>query len=241
MGRAFEVRKEAMAKTAVKKAKVYSKYGKEIYMEAKNGVPDPEMNLNLKRIIERARQDQVPNDVINRAIEKAKGNSVEDYHAARYEGFGPNGSTFIVECLTDNDNRSVSEVRNAFTKSNGKMGVSGSVIHGYDHVGVLGFQFENEELILETLFEEEIDLEDIETVDGQMTVIVNPKDLYKAKDAIESVVADIEFDITQLTYLPHDTVELNTKEDQKMFEKLIDMLDDCEDVQDVYHNIVLKD
>ena len=241
MGRAFEVRKEAMAKTAVKKAKVYSKYGKEIYMEAKNGVPDPEMNLNLKRIIERARQDQVPNDVINRAIEKAKGNSAEDYHAARYEGFGPNGSTFIVECLTDNDNRSVSEVRNAFTKSDGKMGVSGSVIHGYDHVGVLGFQFENEELILETLFEEDVELEDIETVEGQMTVIVNPKDLYKAKEAIESVVSDIEFDLTKLTYLPHDTVELNTEEDRKMFEKLINMLDDCEDVQDVYHNIVLKD
>ena len=124
MGRAFEVRKHAMAKTSAQKTKVYSKYGKEIYMEAKNGVPDPEMNTNLKRVIERARQEQVPNDIINRAIEKAKGGDAADYHAVRYEGFGPNGSTFIVTCLTDNDNRSVSEVRNAFTKSKGKMGVA---------------------------------------------------------------------------------------------------------------------
>ena len=237
MGRAFEVRKAAMAKTSAQKTKVYSKYGKEIYMEAKNGVPDPEMNPSLKRIIEKARQDQVPNDIINRALEKAKGGAQEDYHSVRYEGFGPAGSTFIVECLTDNDNRSVSEVRNAFTKSNSKMGVSGSVIHGYDHVGILGFNFEDEEKAMEILFVLVVSLQEIEIEDGFMSVTVDTTDLYKAKDALDAALEGIEFEVTELTYVPHEMVTLENAEDKKMFEKLITMLEDCEDVQDVYHNI----
>lgn len=237
MGRAFEVRKAAMAKTSAAKAKVYSKFGKEIYMEAKNGVPDPEMNLSLKRIIDRARQQQVPADVINRAIDKAKGNDETNYHAVRYEGFGPNGSTFIVECLTDNDNRSVSEVRNAFTKSKGKMGVSGSVIHGYDYVGLLGFKEDNEEKILDILFEADVDLKDIEVEDGNMSLIVETTDLYKAKDALESAAGSIEFDVVEITYIPHEEVVLELEEDKVLFERLTTLLDACEDVQDVYHNI----
>ena len=239
MGRAFEVRKAAILKTAAAKAKVYSKYGKEIYMEAKNGEPDPEMNPSLKRIIESARQDQVPKDVIDRAIEKAKGGTGEDYHAVRYEGFGPAGSTFIVECLTDNDNRSISEVRNAFTKSNSKLGVSGSVMHGYDHVGVLGFDFEDEEKVFEILLENDIDLQEIEVEEGSMSIIVSPTDLYKAKDALDEVLGEITFEVLELTYIPHDSVTLETDDDKKMFEKLTSMLEECEDVQDVYHNITL--
>lgn len=237
MGRAFEVRKHAMAKTSAQKTKVYSKYGKEIYMEAKNGVPDPEMNTNLKRVIERARQEQVPNDIINRAIEKAKGGDAADYHAVRYEGFGPNGSTFIVTCLTDNDNRSVSEVRNAFTKSKGKMGVGGSVIHGYDHIGLLGFEYEDEEKIMEILFDADVDLQEIEVEDGFMSVSVETTDLYRAKEAIEAVLENIVFDVAELTYVAHESVVLETDEDKKMFDKLTEMLEACEDVQDIYHNI----
>lgn len=239
MGRAFEVRKAAMAKTANAKAKVYSKYGKEIYMEAKNGVPDPEMNQGLKRIIDRAKQDQVPADVINRAIEKAKGGATDDYHAVRYEGFGPGGSTFIVECLTDNDNRTVSEVRTAFTKSGGKLGVSGSVAHGYDHVGILGFEYSDDEKILEILFEQEVEIQEIEVEDGHMSVIVETTDLYKAKDAIDAEIKDLEYEVCELTYIPHDSVTLSSDEDIKLYEKMVDMLDQCEDVQDVFHNIEL--
>ncbi len=238
MGRAFEVRKSAILKTAAAKAKVYSKYGKEIYMEAKNGEPNPEMNAGLKRIIERARQDQVPRDVIERAIEKAKGGAGEDYHAVRYEGFGPGGSSFIVECLTDNDNRTIGEVRNAFTKSNSKLGVAGSVMHGYDHVGVLGFDYTDEEETLEILFDKEVELQEIEVEEGSMSVLVEIADLYKAKEAIEEALGDIKFEVCELTYIPHDTVTLSTDDDKKMFEKLTSMLDECEDVQDVYHNIV---
>lgn len=241
MGRAFEVRKAAILKTAAAKAKVYSKYGKEIYMEAKNGEPDPEMNPGLKRIMERARQDQVPKDVIDRAIEKAKGGTGEDYHAVRYEGFGPAGSTFIVECLTDNDNRSISEVRNAFTKSNSKLGVSGSVMHGYDHVGVLGFDYEDEELMFETLLEADVDLQEIEVEEGSMSLIVAPTDLYRAKDAIDEKIGTQTYEVLELTYIPHDFVTLSDEEDKKMFEKLTTMLEECEDVQDVYHNIKVEE
>ena len=237
MGRAFEVRKAAMAKTSAAKTKVYSKYGKEIYMEAKNGVPDPEMNAGLKRIIERAKKAQVPADIINRAIDKAKGGSGDDYHSVRYEGFGPAGSTVIVECLTDNDNRSVSEVRNAFTKSKGKLGVSGSVIHGYDHVGVLGFESTDEEKILEILFEEEVELQEIEVEDESMSVIVEPADLYKAREALEKHLGDIDFEVCELTYLPHESLTLTEDDDNAMFERLMNMLDEAEDVQEVYHNV----
>lgn len=229
-----------MAKTSAAKAKVYSKFGKEIYMEAKNGVPDPEMNLSLKRIIDRARQQQVPADVINRAIDKAKGNDEADYHSVRYEGFGPNGSTFIVECLTDNDNRSVSEVRNAFTKSKGKMGVSGSVIHGYDHVGLIGISETDEEKVLDILFEAEVDLKDLEVEDGSMSIIVEPTDLYKTKDALEAALS-IECEVVEITYLPHEEVSLDSDDDKMLFERLTNMLDECEDVQDVYHNVKTSD
>ena len=237
MGRAFEVRKQAILKTAAAKAKVYSKYGKEIYMAAKDGEPDPEMNQGLKRIIERAKQDQVPKDVIDRAIEKAKGGADENYHAVRYEGFGPGGSTFIVECLTDNDNRSISEVRNAFTKSESKLGVSGSVLHGYDHVGVIGFDFDDEDLVFEVLLEEDIDLQEIETEDQSMSIIVSPTDLYKTKETLEAKLNIDQFDVVELTYMPHDSVTLESDQDKKMFDKLMMMLDECEDVQEIYHNI----
>lgn len=237
MGRAFEVRKQAILKTAAAKAKVYSKYGKEIYMAAKDGEPDPEMNQGLKRIIERAKQDQVPKDVIDRAIEKAKGGADENYHAVRYEGFGPGGSTFIVECLTDNDNRSISEVRNAFTKSESKLGVSGSVLHGYDHVGVIGFDFDDEDLVFEILLEEDIDLQEIETEDQSMSIIVSPTDLYKTKETLEAKLNIDQFDVVELTYMPHDSVTLESDQDKKMFDKLMMMLDECEDVQEIYHNI----
>ncbi len=239
MGRAFEVRKAAILKTAAAKAKVYSKYGKEIYMEARNGEPDPEMNAGLKRIIERARQDQVPKDVIDRAIEKAKGGSQDDYRTVRYEGFGPAGSTFIVECLTDNDNRTISEVRNAFTKSDSKLGVSGSVMHGYDHVGILGFDFSDEERMFELLLENEIDFQEIEVEEGNMSIILSPSDLYKAKDVIDQAIEGLTFEVLELTYLPHDTVTLDSEVDKKMFDKLMSMLEASEDVQEIYHNIDL--
>lgn len=237
MGRAYEVRKASMAKTAAKKTKVYSRYGKEIYMAAKDGIPDPEMNVNLKRIIEEAKSKEVPANVIQRAIDKAKGGSEEDYHSVTYEGFGPASSTFIVECLTDNDNRSVSDVRNAFTKSKGKMGVSGSVVHFYEHVGILSFEEENEEKVLEALILGEVEVMDLELEDNFMTITVDPTHLHKAKDVLINEFGELKFDVLEISYIPFEYVELDNKEDKKNFNKLLDMLDEVEDVQNVYHNV----
>lgn len=237
MGRAYEVRKASMAKTGLKKTKVYSKYGKEIYMAAKQGLPDPEMNVGLRRIIDEARSKEVPADVIQRAIDKAKGGSEESYHSSTYEGFGPGASTIIVECLTDNDNRTVSDVRNCFTKTNSKMGVSGSVIHFYEHAGVLSFENSDEEQVMEILLMADVELSDIEVEDGYMNITVEPSHLHKAKDALENELGEFKFDVLEITYIPFEYVKLDSDEEKKEFNKLMTMLNDVEDVQNVYHNV----
>lgn len=236
MGRAFEVRKNAMAKTNAAKTKVYSRFGKEIYVAAKAGLPDPEMNQGLKRMIERAKANQVPADVIKRAIEKAKGGADESYTAVRYEGFGPGNCTVIVDCLTDNVNRTVSEVRNCFTKTKSKMGVSGSVVHLYDHIGLLAFTYQDEELMLDTLIEHEVDVIDLEVLDEKMQLTVVPSDLYKAKTAVETLIPEVEFDVLETTMQAHETMSLSGEE-KELFDRMMMMLDEVDDVQEVYHNV----
>ena len=238
MGRHFEVRAAAMAKTAAAKAKVYSRYGKEIYVAAKNGVPDPDMYAVLKKTIERAKANQVPADVIKRAIEKAKGGSNENYTSMTYEGFGAGGSaTIIVECLSDNSNRTIADLRGAFNKSHAKMGVAGSVSFNYDHVGMLVFDFADEEAMLDALIMADVDVKELEVEDGKMTVTVEPTDLYKAKDAIDELIGDeVKYDVLEPRMLPHEYVELEG-EDKELFERLLRLLDDVDDVQNVYHNV----
>jgi len=236
MGRAFEVRKKAREKTNASKTKIYSRFGKELFIAAKAGVPDPEMNQGLKRMIERAKANQVPADVIKRAIDKAKGGSEDSYTSVRYEGFGPGNCTIIVDCLTDNVNRTVSDVRNCFTKTKSKMGVSGSVAHLYDHIGILAFSYDNDELVLDTLIEHEVDVIDVEKEDETINVTVQPNDLYKAKTAIETILPEIEFSALETTMIPHDTVKLSG-EDEELFTRFMNMIDELDDVQEVYHNV----
>ena len=239
MGRAHEVRKAAMEKTSTAKAKVYSRYGKEIYIAAKSGVPDPDMNISLKRIIEKAKANQVPSDVIKRAIEKAKGGTDESYDSVRYEGFGPSGATFIVECLTNNVNRTYTEVRNCFNKAKFNIGVMGSVSYLYDHLGILSLAYEDEEKMLETLIEAEVDVKDLELDEGKMSVYVEPTDLYKAKDAIDNMIPDTEFDILEIAMFPQGYVDLNDEEYQ-LFERFTSLIDQVDDVQQIYHNVNSK-
>ena len=239
MGRAFEVRKAAMAKTSLAKAKVYSRFGKEIYMAAKNGVADPEMNSGLKRIIEKAKANQVPADVIKRAIDKAKGGSNESYSEIMYEGFGGGAATVLVECLTDNTNRSLADVRACFNKSHVKMGTSGAVSHGYERVGILSFDYQDEEQLLDTLIMAECDVKDIECEEGIMTVYVEPTDLYKTKDAIDTLLPDCAFSVLEISYLPKEYVAL-TGEDKELFERLLSLLDEVDDVQNIYHNVEFR-
>ncbi len=238
MGRAFEVRKASMAKTNAAKTKVYSRYGKEIYIAAKTGEANPEMNVELARIIEKAKADQVPNDIIKRAIEKAKGGIDDHYDSLRYEGFGPGASTLIVDCLTNNTNRTFSEVRNCFTKTDSKVGVNGSVSHAYDQVGILTFKAESEDEVLETLLMADVDVIEVESHDDEISVISNPKDLYLAKEALEKDLKVSNFETLEITMLAKEYETLND-EQLVRFEKLLSMLDECEDVQNVYHNITL--
>ena len=181
MGRAHEVRAASMAKTAAIKSKLYSRFGKELYIAAKSGVPDPDMNLSLKRKIAEAKSNQVPADVIKRAIDKAKGGTDENYTEARYEGFGPGNSTLIVDCLTDNTNRSMTEVKTAFT------------------------------------------------------------DFGKAQEAIEKLLPNIEFETCETTMLPNEYVTLTDPEEIEAFHKLMDMLNEADDVNKIYHNAIINE
>lgn len=240
MGRAFEVRKKSMMKTANEKSKVYARFGKEIYVAAKNGVPDPELNQNLKRIIEKAKKEQVPADVIKRNIEKAQGAGGENYATVRYEGFGPCNTLFIVDCLTDNVNRTISEVRNCFTKSNSKLGISGSVIHNFVYNAVFSFEGNNEEEILEVLIENECEVSDIELEDGIISIYAESTEYFKIKSALREKYPNLEFEVDEITFIPTTYVNVEGEDEIKYFEKLVNMLDDLDDVQNVYHNGVLE-
>ena len=236
MGRAFEVRKHAMAKTAAAKTKLYSRYGKEIYMSAK-GNPDPEINDELKRMIEKAKKDQIPNDVINRAIEKAKGGGGENYTSVRYEGFGPSNSLFIVECLTDNVNRTISEVRNCFTKSNSKLGVSGSVSHMFNEQAVFAIKDVTEDEILEIVIENDIDVLEIEGDENGVSLYGHSTDYNKIRKALLKANPDFDLVTDEIMWIPMLEVEITKNEDQELFEKLMNMLEEVDDVQNVYHNV----
>ena len=237
MGRAHEVRKVAMAKTAAKKAKLYSRYGKEIYLAAKAGGPEMDGNLALRRLVEKAKKEQVPADVIKRAIDKVKSGVTEDYEPIQFEGFGPGNSTLIVKCLTDNINRTISQVRPAFTKSKSKLGAEGSVAYLYDVESTVVFNGLDEEATLEALIMGEVDAKDITTLDdGRIKIVGEPTDLNKIKTAIETAKPDVEFDVDDITTTPQDTVELDG-EDMMLFERLMTLLDDCDDVDEVFHNV----
>ena len=238
MGRAHEVRAASMAKTAAIKSKLYSRYGKELYIAAKSGVPDPDMNLALKRKVQEAKSNQVPADVIKRAIEKAKGGTDENYTEARYEGFGPGNSTIIVDCLTDNTNRAITDVKTCFNKCHGaKLANSGAVSYNYESVGLFVFAYEDEDAMLEAMMEAEVDVQDISVEDGEMTVKTTFQDFGKAQDAIEKVIPDVEFDVCEATLLPTEFVTLDTQEDKEAFDKLLSMLNDCDDVNKIYTNV----
>lgn len=237
MGRAHEVRKVAMAKTAAAKAKLYSRYGKEIYLAAKSGGSDPDANLSLRRLIERAKKEQVPADVIKRAIDKVNSGATENYDELQFEGYGPNGSTIIVKCLTDNINRTISHVRPAFTKSKAKLGSEGSVSYAYDTVSVLTFKGLDEEQTLEALIMGEVDAKEIEVQeDGTIELTGEPQDLYRMKEAIESACPEATFDVEEISTFPQEYVELDG-EDMELFERLMRLLNECDDVDTIIHNV----
>ncbi|MCL6221683.1 YebC/PmpR family DNA-binding transcriptional regulator [Streptococcus dysgalactiae subsp. equisimilis] len=216
-------------------SKVYAKFGVEIYVAAKQGDPDPELNTALKFVIDRAKQAQVPKHVIDKAIDKAKGNTDETFVEGRYEGFGPNGSMIIVDTLTSNVNRTAANVRTAYGKNGGNMGAAGSVSYMFDKKGVIVFAGDDADSIFELLLEADVEVDDVETEEGTITVYTAPTDLHKAILALrESGIA--EFQVTELEMIPQSEVTLEG-DDLATFEKLVDALESDDDVQKVYHNV----
>lgn len=226
-----------MAKTSANKSKVYGKYGREIYVVAKAGGFDPNGNLALRGLIERAKRDQVPAHVIEKAIDKAKGGGGEDYAVARYEGFGPGSCMVIVECLTDNPNRTFGDVRQCFNKTASKLGTPGVVSHMFDHSVILSFTGD-EEAVMEALLNADVNVTDIENEAGKITVFAPTTEYAKAKTALAQAFGDLEYEVDEIQFIPQ-TYTAVSGEDAQMFEKFMDMLNDVDDVQRVFHNAEL--
>lgn len=236
MGRAHEVRAASMAKTAAVKSKLYSMYAKEIYKVAKAGGTSTDANPALKRLIDKAKKEQVPSDVINRSIDKVNKGITEDYTEVEYECFGAGGSNLIVKCLTDNVNRTLTYVKTALTKSGAKMAAQGAVNYMYDYLCAVGFKGGDEETVLELMLEADIDVTDIENEEDIITVYAAPSDLFKIKQALEGKYGELEYEIDEVAKFAKETIKLDG-EDKAKFEKTLAMLEDIEDVQNIYHNV----
>lgn len=231
MGRHFEVRAAAMAATAKAKSAIYMRASKEIYAAAKSGIPDPESNLALRSAIEKYRKT-CPRDVIERAIEKAKGGDAVAYIPGRYEFLGAGGSLVIVDTLSDNVNRALVNVRTIVTRKGGKMG---SVEYNFQMLGVIAFKGENRDEVEDNLILGDVDVQSVDLEGGEIEVRVNPSDFEKAKKVLNDMGIK-EFDTAQTTLVPNDYVTLGD-EDLAKFKKMLEELDECEDVQAVYHNV----
>ena len=235
MGRAHEVRAASMAKTNLAKSKLYSKYGKLIYMEARNGA-DPNANLKLRALIDKAKKDQVPADVIKRNIEKAQGGTGENYSSVKYEAFGPAGSTFIIDCLSDNTNRTFTSVRTIAGKCGAHLGTPGSVSYQYDYTGVLVLKGLDEDGALEALMEAGLEPTDLYANDDDtLTVLTAPSDLNPIKEALEAVDG-VEALSDEVIWQAKEEVEVPEEEFEKI-QRFLDRLAEDDDVSNVYHNV----
>jgi YebC/PmpR family DNA-binding regulatory protein len=234
MGRAYQVRASSMAATAAKRSALFMRASREIYMAAKSGTPDPESNLPLRSAIDKYRALNVTRDVIDRAIKKAAGGEVEAYNAGRYEAFGPGGCYLVVDTLTDNINRAISEVRSSITKRNGKMG---SVLFNFTEYGQLVFLGQQQAEVEEQLILGDVDVQHIHVNGDQLEVLVSPTSFAQAKKILETMGVQT-FIASEITLIPNDTITLEG-ENLQLFKQLLDVLDELQDVQNVYHNVEL--
>lgn len=235
MGRKWNNIKEKKASKDANTSRIYAKFGLEIYVAAKKGEPNPESNGALKVVLERAKTYNVPKAIIDRAIEKAKGSSDEQYEELRYEGFGPAGSMIIVDALTNNVNRTAPVVRSAFNKAGGNMGVSGSVSYMFDQTAVIGVEGKSLDEVMEIMLEADVDVRDIVEED-EVVMVYAEVDQFSAVQGALKDSGITEFVIAEISMLPQNYVTLPS-DAVPAFEKLINALEDLEDVQQVYHNV----
>lgn len=219
-----------------KKGKIFTKIGREIAVAVKQGGPDPNINNKLKDIIAKAKASNMPNDTIQRSIKKAAGDDDSiNYELITYEGYGPSGVAVIVECLTDNKNRTAANVRHAFTKSGGNMGTSGCVSFLFDQKGQIVIEkdssIDEEELMMIAL---DAGAEDIQMEEEGYEIITAPEDFSTVNQAVEE--QGLKPISAEITMIPQTSAELEVEEDIKKLEKMLDMLEDDDDVQNVYTN-----
>ena len=239
MGRKWNNIKDKKAAKDANISRIYSKFGIEIYAAAKKGEPDPESNRELKMVLERAKTYNVPKAIIDRALEKAKGAADENYEEHRYEGFGPGGSMIIVDTLTNNVNRTAPLVRSAFNKNGGNMGVSGSVSYLFNETAVIGVEGKTADEVIELLIEADLDVRDVQEEDESVVVYAEPDQFHAVQEAFRQAGVT-EFSAAEITMLPQNYVTLSG-EALAQFDKLVDALEDLEDVQRVYHNVEIGD
>lgn len=219
------------------KGKIFTKLGREIAVAVKEGGPDPNSNSRLKDIIAKAKSNNMPNDTIDRSIKKAAGDAnAVNYEFVSYEGYGPNGIAIIVDALTDNKNRTASNVRNAFTKGNGNVGTPGCVSFMFDKKGQIIIDKEECDLEADELMMTALDAgaEDFAEEEDSFEILTDPDSFSEVREALEK--AGIPMAKADITMIPQTWVELTSDQDIKMMNRTLDLLDEDDDVQEVYHN-----
>ena len=220
------------------KGKIFTRLGREIAVAVKEGGADPANNSKLKDIIAKAKSNNMPNDTIERSIKKAAGDlGAVNYEFVSYEGYGPKGSAIIVEALTDNKNRTASNIRNAFTKGNGSIGTQGCVSFMFDEKGFIlvdkeEYEGDADELMMIAL---DAGAEDMSEEDDCFEIYTSPDDFSAVRENLEN--AGIPMAEAEVTLIPQTYVSLTDETDIKNFQRTMDLLDDDDDVQNVYHNV----
>lgn len=229
--------KHKKEKNDAKKGKIFTMLGREIQVAVKAGGPDPAVNGKLRDVIAKCKANNMPNDTIDRSIKKAAGGGEDvEYENVTYEGYGPNGVAVIVEVLTDNRNRAAANVRNAFTKGGGNMGNSGCVSFMFDEKGLIVIDKEEIDMDEEELMMAALDAgaEDFTAEEDSYEITTAPDDFSAVRETLEA--AGIPMASAEVTMIPQTYTELTDEEDIKKMNKLLEMLDDDDDVQNTYHN-----
>ena len=228
--------KHKKEKTDAQKGKIFTKIGREISVVVKQGGPDPASNSKLKDVIAKARSVNMPNDNIQRCIKKAAGEGdTNNYEDITYEGYGPRGVAVIVESLTDNRNRTGGDMKHYFDKFGGNLGATGCVSWMFDRKGIIIIGNEEGDIDEETVMTDALDAgaEDFSPEEGYFEIVTAPEDFSLVHDALAEKYT---FTSAEITMIPQNHIKLTDEEDIKMMNKLLDMLEDNDDVQNVYHN-----
>ncbi|KUO50646.1 MAG: transcriptional regulator [Desulfitibacter sp. BRH_c19] len=232
--------KHRKGKLDAQKGKIFTKIGRELMVAAKHGGPDPEGNSTLKVVIQKAKEANMPNDNIQRAIQKGSGNAEGvNYEETRYEGYGPEGIAILMKILTDNRNRTASEIRYILSKNGGNLGETGCVGWIFENKGLITFDMDSmdeEELMLQLI---EAGAEDFTIEDKVVEVVTEPENYVSVKEKLEE--EGIKFNVAEVTMLPQNRITINDLKTAAQVMKIIDLLEDHDDVQEVYANYDIPD